>query len=119
MTPKLITPNDLYPLPPDYLELSEEGQRQARTNAVRQFLVPGLTDRQKAEAYVASLNFFDFYYLHPDLDVEFDPMFYDDAPLPTPEMHYDIARQWATERLSIAIAPRGSAKSSLVKKTIL
>ena len=74
---------------------------------------------QKAEAYVASLNFLDFYYLHPDLDVEFDPMFYDDAPLPTPEMHYDIARQWATERLSIAIAPRGSAKSSLVKKTIL
>lgn len=119
MTPKLITPNDLYPLPADYMELSEEGQRQARTNACRQFLVPGLTDQQKAEAYVASLNFLDFYYLHPDLDVEFDPMFYDDAPLPTPEMHYDIARQWATERLSIAIAPRGSAKSSLVKKTIL
>ena len=119
MTPKLITPNDLYPLPADYMELSEEGQRQARTNACRQFLVPGLTDQQKAEAYVASLNFLDFYYLHPDLDVEFDPMFYDDAPLPTPEIHYDIARQWATERLSIAIAPRGSAKSSLVKKTIL
>lgn len=119
MIPKLITPNDLYPLPADYMELSEEGQRQARTNACRQFLVPGLTDRQKAEAYVASLNFLDFYYLHPDLDVEFDPMFYDDTPLPTPEMHYDIARQWATERLSIAIAPRGSAKSSLVKKTIL
>ena len=101
------------------MELSDEGQRAARTNACRQFLVPGLTDAQKADAYVASLNFFDFYYLHPELEVEFDPMFYDDAPLPTPEMHYDIARQWATERLSIAIAPRGSAKSSLVKKTIL
>ena len=119
MTPKIITPNDLYPLPADYMELSDEGQRAARTNACRQFLVPGLTDAQKADAYVASLNFFDFYYLHPELEVEFDPMFYDDAPLPTPEMHYDIARQWATERLSIAIAPRGSAKSSLVKKTIL
>ena len=111
--------NPFYPLPADYQELSEDGQRQARTNACRLFLIPGITSRQASKLYVDSLRFFDFWYLHPDLDVEFDPMFYDDAPLATPEMHYDIARQWASQRLSIAIAPRGSAKSSLVKKSIL
>ena len=68
---------------------------------------------------MASLDFFDNYYLVADHDVDFEPMFYDDDPLPSPTFHYDIARQWAAERLSIAIAPRGSAKSALVKKTLL
>lgn len=111
--------NPYYPLPPDYEELTPEGQRQARTNACRMFLHPKLTTRQRAALYVECLQFFDFWYLHPDHEVDFDPMFYDDAPLKTPEMHYDIARQWASQRLCIAIAPRGSAKSSLVKKSIL
>ena len=30
--------NDFYPLPPDYLELTPEGQRMARVNACRQWL---------------------------------------------------------------------------------
>jgi hypothetical protein len=111
--------NEWYPLPPDYPELSDEGKRQARVNGIRQWRVKQDTRLGMGQAYVASLRFFDMYYLHADEEVEFDPMFYDDEPLPTPLMHYDIARQWASQRLCIAIAPRGSAKSFLVKKSIL
>jgi phage terminase large subunit-like protein len=101
------------------MSLTREGQRKARVNACRLHQLDDLTKVQEARAYTAGLNFFDLYYLHADHEVEFDPMFYDDVPLPSPKIHWDVASQWATERLCIAIAPRGSAKSFLVKKSIL
>jgi len=33
--------NPLYPLPPDYEELTDKGKRLARVNACRQWLIPG------------------------------------------------------------------------------
>jgi len=111
--------NPFYPLPHDYEELSEEGCRLARVNASRLWKLPNQTPLEKSATYVASLNFFDQYYLYPDHDADFDPMFYDMDPLPTPDMHWDIARQWATQRLCIGIAPRGAAKSKLVQKSVV
>lgn len=46
-------------------------------------------------------------------------MFYDDEPLKSPKGHWDILRQWASSSRNIAIAPRGFAKSFLVRKSIL
>jgi phage terminase large subunit-like protein len=123
LRPKKISQSDnpWYPLPADYPSLSEDGQKQARVNATRQWLCTHSTRQEHANAYVASLRFFDSYYLWPDHDpsVEFDPGFYDDDPLPSPVMHYDIARQWGTNRLCITIAPRGSAKSFLIRKSMM
>lgn len=114
-----IPPNPNYPLPPDYAELSARGQRKARLNATRQWLIRDLTDQERAHAYIEALDFFDDYYLRANPEVDFDPMFYDDDPLPTPFIHKRVMRQWAQNKLSIAIAPRGSAKSFLTRKSIL
>ena len=122
MTPVLIPNqhegNPLYPLPADYDSLTHDGQRQARVNACRQWQLPG-TPSVRAEAAVASLWYFDTYYLHPDAEHEFDPLFYDQMPLPTPDFHWDLSRMWAMSPLSVALAPRGSAKSTHVKRTTL
>jgi phage terminase large subunit-like protein len=115
MAIKRIEQNPYYPLPADYAELDLEGQRKARVNACCQWRLPG-SSTERAEAFVASVRFFDSWYLKPDYDAEFDPLFYDDEPLSDPQFHYDILRQWATNRANIAIAPRGAAKSFLVRK---
>lgn len=116
--------NLLWPLPGDYAELTREGARQARVNAVRQWLIPrrnhpNKTREEKAEAHMASVRFFDRYYLYPDERVDFDPLFYDEPPRKTPEFHLDILRQWGGSTRNISIAPRGAAKSSLFRKDIL
>lgn len=116
---RLEPAHELFPLPPDYFELTDEGQRQARVNACRQWLLRWDTHEEKAQAYVKAIQFFDMWYLQPDHEVGFDPMFYDMDPLPTPPMHLDIWRQWALHPLSITIAPRGSAKSFSVRKALL
>ena len=115
---KIPTSSSLYPLPEDYPSLSQEGQRAARVNAVRQWTLPGAPD-EKSYRYARSIRFFDDWYLKPDHEVEFDPLFYDMEPLPTPAGHLDIYDQWARNRLSIAIAPRGFAKSFCITKSIL
>jgi hypothetical protein len=69
------TDNPRYPLPPDYEELSTEGQRLARVNACLQ------TDTPRASAL--SWNFFRNYYLMPDPASGYDPMFYKNI-LPSP-----------------------------------
>lgn len=109
--------NPLFPLPADYYELADDGQRKARVNACRQWLLPG-TDDQKAEARVCSLNFFDKYYLWPDTEASYDPLFYDEAPLPSPQMHWDMVRSWAVYRMNLDIWPRGGGKSSVMRKDI-
>ena len=111
--------NPFYPLPPDYPELSEDGQRKARVNACRLWTTKDKTQKEIAESFAASMRFFDLYYLHADQSVDFDPLFYDDSPLETPTFHYDILKQWAASPRNICIAPRGSAKSFLVRKACL
>jgi phage terminase large subunit-like protein len=111
--------NHLYPLPKDYPELTDEGQRQARVNACRLWIAKGRKSHEIAEAFVAGMRFFDLWYLCPNHSMEFDPLFYDDDPLTSPNFHYDIQRMWATSQRNIVIAPRGSAKSFLVRKSCL
>lgn len=102
-------------LPRDYFELTQEGQRIARINASRQWLIRTPDPRKRADLAVASLKFFDLYYLQPDEDDGFDPGFYDGV-LPTPQFHWLFTRLWAMSRMSVGIAPRGSAKSTHSKR---
>ena len=119
--------NPFFPLPADYLSLTVEGQRQARVNACRQWLIKeewyeGDSDSRRLSkmfAYLRAYEFFDLYYLHPDSETNFDPQFYDDTPLPMPEMHRDIIRLRAVGRLNVITCPRGSGKSRTLAKDIL
>ena len=111
--------NALFPLPPDYDSLTEDGQRQARVNACRQWLVPTRDPQDKSLRFVASVLFFDQWYLVPDEEDDFNPMFYDEDPVPIPDGHLGIYKEWATSRASITIAPRGFAKSNCIRKSII
>lgn len=105
--------NDSYPLPPDYDDLTADGQRLARVNACRQWLLHEDDLQARGDNLVASVWWFDRYYLWPDDDADFNPLFYDDTPLETPDFHWVLLRQWAAYRMTAAVAPRGSAKSYL------
>lgn len=111
--------NPLYPLPPDYDTLTAEGQRLARVNASRQWLLLAPDLKVRAIDFISSMRFFEAYYLWPDPDAEFNPLFFDDIPVPTPRGHISIYKEWATSRSSIAVAPRGYAKSNCIRKSIL
>jgi len=111
--------NDLFPLPQDYLELSDEGQREARVNACRQWLVPTSNPDDKSLRFIGSMLFFEQWYLNPDEEDDFDPMFFDEEPVPVPDGHLGIYKDWATNRSSLIIAPRGFAKSNCIRKSIL
>ena len=111
--------NPLYPLPPDYPELSPEGQRLARVNACRQWMVRHSDPQRRATAFASAVHFFDSYYLYPDDESEFNPMFYDDDPLEPPLGHFAIYRLWALSRRAIVVAPRGFAKSNCIRKSTL
>ena len=84
-------------------------------NASRQWLLPDPT----GDLLVASTHFFDSYYLHPDEPNHFNPQFYDTAPVLTPFFHWEMSRQWATSRLNVTKAPRGSAKSTHIRRDSL
>lgn len=111
--------NPNYPLPPDYDTLTDDGQRQARVNACNQWLIPEEDPIDRGNHLVASVWFFDRYYLSPDDEADFNPLFYDDTPLETPDFHWVLLRQWASYRMTAAVAPRGSAKSYLNCKDML
>ena len=111
--------NELFPLPPDYIELTEEGQREARTNACRQWLVSTSSSEEKATRFIGSLMFFEQWYLNPDEEDDFNPMFFDENPVPVPDGHLGIYKDWATNRSSLIIAPRGFAKSMCIRKSII
>jgi hypothetical protein len=123
MDPKRIATraegNDLHPLPADYDTLTADGQRQARVNACGLWSLPTKDLDERGDNLVSSLWFFDRYYLTPDQDEDFNPLFYDDTPLETPDFHWVLARQWAAYRLTASVAPRGSAKSYLNCKDML
>lgn len=111
--------NPLYPLPADYDTLSHEGQRLARLNACRQWLLPSMDLKQRAIDFISSMRFFEAWYLWPDSSADFNPLFFDDTPVETPAGHTSIYKEWATSRSSIVIAPRGYAKSNCIRKSIL
>lgn len=121
-----------YPLPPDYEGLTENGRRQARVNACRQWRLhgvrQGMTSEQQREAkrvlgavYARCLRFFESYYLVPQFDddgeVVFNPFFYDVLDvLPNPPFHDVLAAAMAANRATAAVAPRGSSKSFLLAR---
>jgi hypothetical protein len=111
--------NDNYPLPPDYDQLTKDGQRLARVNACRQWLLSEDDISRRGDNLVSSVWWFDRYYLWPDDEADFNPLFYDDQPLETPDFHWVLLRQWAGYRMTAAVAPRGSAKSFLNCKDML
>jgi hypothetical protein len=116
--------NPFYPLPADYAQHdpTSDYARMARVNACRQWMIrhydnPAL----EGQARVASVNFFDRYYLWPDPEAGFDPMFYREPPLPSAPMHDALLAFWGNgaHRATAAILPRGGAKTALNKKDIL
>lgn len=108
--------NPLYPLPHDYLSLTRDGARLARVNALKQWLLPSESKEVLAGDKIAALRFLDSYYLMPDESSNFDPGFYDATPLPTPYFHYLLMAYGAMYPQSLAIAPRGAAKTSVFRK---
>ena len=111
--------NDNYPLPSDYDQLTKDGQRLARVNACRQWLLSEDDISRRGDNLVSSVWWFDRYYLWPDDEADVNPLFYDDQPLETPDFHWVLLRQWAGYRMTAAVAPRGSAKSFLNCKDML
>jgi hypothetical protein len=106
-------------LPADYFDLTRDGARLARVNACRQWLLRPKDLEDKGTNYVGALRFFDAYYLAPDAAADFNPYFYPKDPFPTPEFHELISYHGVTNRLLIAIGPRGSAKSKLSEKNMI
>lgn len=92
--------NPLYPLPPNYLELGLEGRRLARINA--------LSLRERAEDFVWSWKFFRDYYLSD----EKCPFYLDRVE--SSWMHEEWAWFWSRYPRNALLAPRGSAKSTIV-----
>lgn len=111
--------NELWPLPPDYHELTREGQRLARTNACMQYLLPWGPQQDYTKAlhrqgmvFVDCLHFFDQWYLRPD--GEFDPGFYDQVTDPA-DIHFQISYEAFTNKALLQILPRGLAKTTRKK----
>ena len=73
----------------------------------------------KGFLFSASVRFVDHYYLHPDPEAGFDPLFYDDTPKQSPPFHEDILTSWAYSRFTESVCPRGSAKSGLACKAVI
>lgn len=106
-----------FPLPADYDTITTlEGQRLARVNACRQWLIKG---PERTQRYVGCLHFFDQYYLWPDEATDFNPVFYDDEPCLSPDFHWEIAKLWISWRMTMCMAPRGGAKSFMNLKDML
>jgi len=109
--------NPNWPLPPDYMSLTADGQRLARINASRQWLLPG-THEERGRRMGASLNFFDRYYLWPHEPTNFNPYFYDETPRPTPLIHDEVSMM-RVFRLSMVGMPRGMAKTTQSRKELI
>lgn len=99
--------NEYWPLPGDYPELTSDGKRAARVNAVSLEGKPYLD--------VAAWSFLREYYLFPTPA----GMWYKHGTVTSPTAHYQWIADWSQHRLSITAAPRGSAKSTLCRENIL
>ena len=97
--------NEWYPLPPDYPLLDGDGQRQARVNAA--------CLRGTPEEFVDSWDFFRRTYLEPT-----EPGFFYKRRVPSPPAHYQMIEDIGRYRRSIHVAPRGSAKSTIITREL-
>lgn len=111
--------NALYPLPPDYLSLTVEGQRQARVNGCRLWTIRSGSDLDRARRWIGAYDLFDQYYLHPNHEQDWDPLFYDEDPLPMGSMHRTMLSMWANYNRTIWMGPRGAAKTTFTQKGIM
>ena len=96
--------NDLYPLPLDYYELGEDGQRAARLNAVCCQYTP--------QQVVSAWAFMRKYYL---LDVP-EMGWYQPPIYASPSCHYRFIRDMATYARNVYVFPRAFAKTTLHKE---
>jgi len=97
--------NEWYPLPPDYPELTKEGQRLARVNACML--------RDTPEDFVAAWSFFRKTYLEPT-----PPGFFYRRKVNSPPGHYQWIRDIAQYSRNIHVAPRGSGKSTVFSREV-
>ncbi len=95
--------NAIWPLPADYGDMTPEGQRLARVNAV--------SLEGSAEDIAAAFGFFDDYYLRPSDN--FDPAFYDGVLRPSAPIHRQGIVWIEDNKRIILIAPRGHGKSMI------
>lgn len=66
------------------------------------------------------MEFFDRYYLQADEEADFDPLFYNSETfVKEPPYHGTLLEEFASRRLVAAVAPRGSAKSVLLRKVMI
>ncbi len=103
--------NAAWPLPPDYVDLTDEGQRLARVNATLMQHDPGLATE--------SWLWFCRCYLMPDPAADFNPGFY--AP-PIREfgfVHPMVIRGIEANRRCVISLPRGSAKTTTLQSYML
>lgn len=95
-----------FPLPADYFELSDEGQRLARVNAASLSGTP--------ELEVAGWSFFRETYLAAR-----GPAWYRTGFSPSPPSHFQWVKDWYTYDLLVHAAPRGTCKTTVNLEDIL
>lgn len=105
----------MWPLPPDYMDLTSDGQRKARVNATSIWRGEGATP----DDLVASWRFFTDYYLKWPEAYFYDLAPGETEPLPTPWWHYELVRSAGEHRASANAAPRGGAKSTVADSLLL
>lgn len=98
--------NPEWPLPPDYADLTAEGKRLARVNAVSLGGEPELD--------VASWRFLRNYYLVPE-----SSNWYKDGYVESPESHSDWVREWYTYSRLVMACPRGFCKTTINLEDIM
>lgn len=102
--------NPFWPLPADYQTLTTQGRRLARLNACCMQSDPDLA--------VHAWDFFCDYYLKPDPETGWNPMWYQ-RYLPPAPIHYHMIR-WFESYDQVGIgAPRSSAKSTTTRSYCL
>ena len=104
--PVVFTDSPGFPLPADYVDLTHEGQRQARVNAVS---LGGHPDLE-----VASWKFFREHYLVPEASG-----WYKEGYAPSPQSHSDWVRDWWTYDRVVMACPRGACKTTILLEDVL
>jgi len=90
--------NPWYPLPADYADLTEDGQKEARLAALKRQNTP--------MELVAAWDLFRRLYLQPT-----EPGFFYHSFTPSPKFHYELIYDAGNYARNIVAAPRGFAKS--------
>ena len=93
--------NNMFPLPPDYMDLTKDGQKQARLAVVCNHTTP--------MDFVAAWELFRKLYL-----LSTPPGFFYHNYFPSPSFHYEMVHDCALYTRNLIAAPRGTAKSTLI-----